>query len=91
MFSLVSGSQISPHGYDLAPRNNELTKIQGSHPLVIASLAIFGVCFPVFLYVQSYVSRPIMPLYLVRRSPRMNLIFSNFFAALLSNAILFNM
>ncbi|UQC89772.1 major facilitator superfamily transporter [Colletotrichum lupini] len=61
-----------------------------SHPLVIASLAIFGVCFPVFLYVQSYVSRPIMPLYLVRRSPRMNLIFSNFFAALLSNAILFN-
>ncbi|KZL81709.1 major facilitator superfamily transporter [Colletotrichum incanum] len=61
-----------------------------SHPLVIASLVIFGVCFPVFLYVQSYVSRPIMPLYLVRRSPRMNLIFSNFLAALLSNAILFN-
>ncbi|OHF02214.1 major facilitator superfamily transporter [Colletotrichum orchidophilum] len=61
-----------------------------SHPLVIASLAIFGVCFPVFLYVQSYVSRPIMPLYLIRRSPRMNLIFSNFIAALLSNAIIFN-
>ncbi|KAK6220298.1 major facilitator superfamily transporter [Colletotrichum tabaci] len=61
-----------------------------SHPVVIASLVIFGVCFPVFLYVQSYVARPIMPLYLVRRSPRMNIIFSNFFAALLSNAILFN-
>ncbi|KAK1989206.1 major facilitator superfamily transporter [Colletotrichum cereale] len=61
-----------------------------SHPLVVASLAIFSVCFPVFLYVESYVSRPIMPLYLVRRSPRMNIIFSNFFAALLSNAILFN-
>lgn len=58
---------------------------------MIASLVIFGVCFPVFLYVQSYVARPIMPLYLVRRSPRMNIIFSNFFAALLSNAILFNM
>ncbi|GKT47347.1 vacuolar calcium ion transporter [Colletotrichum spaethianum] len=62
----------------------------GSHPLVIASLVIFGVCFPLFLYVQSYVSRPIMPLYLVRRSPRMNLIISNFFAAFLHNAILFN-
>ncbi|KAK2034470.1 major facilitator superfamily transporter [Colletotrichum zoysiae] len=61
-----------------------------SHPLVVASLVIFSVCFPVFLYVESYVSRPIMPLYLIRRSPRMNLIFSNFFAALLSNAILFN-
>ncbi|KAK1598218.1 major facilitator superfamily transporter [Colletotrichum navitas] len=61
-----------------------------SHPLVIASLVIFSICFPVFLYVESYVSRPIMPLHLVRRSPRMNLIFSNFFAALLSNAILFN-
>ncbi|TKW52843.1 Vacuolar membrane amino acid uptake transporter fnx2, partial [Colletotrichum tanaceti] len=61
-----------------------------SHPVVIASLVIFSVCFPVFLHVQSFVARPIMPLYLVRRSPRMNIIFSNFFAALLSNAILFN-
>nr|XP_036588501.1 transporter C460.03-like protein 1 [Colletotrichum truncatum]KAF6799874.1 transporter C460.03-like protein 1 [Colletotrichum truncatum] len=61
-----------------------------SHPVVIASLVIFGVCFPVFLYVQSYVGRPIMPLHLVRHAPRANLIFSNFFAALLSNAILFN-
>ncbi|KAK2010869.1 major facilitator superfamily transporter [Colletotrichum eremochloae] len=61
-----------------------------SHPFVVVSLVIFSVCFPVFLYVESQVRRPIMPLYLVRRSPRMNLIFSNFFAALLSNAILFN-
>ncbi|OLN87872.1 putative transporter C460.03-like protein 1 [Colletotrichum chlorophyti] len=61
-----------------------------SHPFVIASLVIFGVCFPVFLYVESYVTRPIMPLHLVRRSPRANIIFSNFCAALLSNAILFN-
>lgn len=62
-----------------------------SHPVVVASLVIFGVSFPVFLYVQSYAGRPIMPLYLVRHAPRANLIFSNFFAALLSNAILFNM
>ncbi|WYZ45158.1 hypothetical protein EsH8_VIII_000474 [Colletotrichum jinshuiense] len=61
-----------------------------SHPIVVASLVIFGVCFPLFLWVESYVSRPIMPLYLVRQSPRANLIFSNFLAALLSNAILFN-
>ncbi|KAF6801173.1 transporter C460.03-like protein 1 [Colletotrichum sojae] len=61
-----------------------------SHPFVIASLVIFGVSFPLFLYVESFVARPIMPLHLVRRAPRANLIFSNFFAALLSNAILFN-
>ncbi|TDZ58615.1 putative transporter [Colletotrichum trifolii] len=61
-----------------------------SHPLVVASLAIFAVSFPVFLYVESLATRPIMPLHLVRHAPRANIIFSNFFAALLSNAILFN-
>lgn len=62
-----------------------------SHPVVVASLVVFGVCFPVFLYVQSFAGRPIMPLHLIRHAPRANLIFSNFFAAFLSNAILFNM
>ncbi|KND93120.1 Multidrug resistance protein fnx1 [Tolypocladium ophioglossoides CBS 100239] len=61
-----------------------------SHPFVIASLAIFAPSFPAFLLVESRVAMPIMPLHLIRRSPRANLIFSNFLAALLSNSIFFN-
>lgn len=63
----------------------------GSHPFVIASLVIFGVCFPTFIWVESFVAKPIMPLHLIRSHPRANLIFSNFLGALLSNSILFNM
>ncbi|OTB07504.1 hypothetical protein M426DRAFT_71627 [Hypoxylon sp. CI-4A] len=61
-----------------------------SHPFVIASLVIFGVCFPLCLYVESKHSRPIMPLILLHQSPRANIIFSNFIASFLLNAILFN-
>ncbi|KPM39800.1 hypothetical protein AK830_g6792 [Neonectria ditissima] len=61
-----------------------------SHPFVIASLVIFVVVFPLFLWVESWVHKPIMPLYLIRQSPRANLIFGNFLAALLANSILFN-
>ncbi|KAM0431787.1 hypothetical protein ACHAPT_005037 [Fusarium lateritium] len=61
-----------------------------SHPFVIASLVIFAVIFPTFLWVESWVHKPIMPLYLIRHAPRANLIFSNVIAALLANSILFN-
>ncbi|KID96825.1 multidrug resistance protein fnx1, partial [Metarhizium majus ARSEF 297] len=61
-----------------------------SHPFVIASLIIFAVCFPAFIWIESRVSKPIMPLRLIRESPRSNLVFSNAIAALLSNAIFFN-
>ncbi|KAM0275695.1 hypothetical protein ACHAQH_007492 [Verticillium albo-atrum] len=61
-----------------------------SHPFVIAALITFSVAFPAFLYSQSLASRPIMPLYLVRHSPRANLIFANSLASILTNAILFN-
>ena len=64
--------------------------IVGSHPFVIASLAVFAVMFPLFLYVEAAVERPIMPLRFVQKSPHMNLIFSNFIAGLLANAIFFN-
>lgn len=62
-----------------------------SHPLVIASLVIFAVSFPTFLWVESFVTKPIMPLYLIRSSPHANMIFSNALAAFLMNAIIFNM
>lgn len=63
----------------------------GSHPFVIASLIIFAISFPSFLYSQALAARPIMPLYLISKAPRANLILANSIASLLSNAILFNM
>ncbi|KAH7328135.1 hypothetical protein B0I35DRAFT_448087 [Stachybotrys elegans] len=61
-----------------------------SHPFVVASLCIFCVGFPVFFWVESRAAKPIVPLYLLRHSPRSNLIFSNALASVLSNAIFFN-
>lgn len=51
---------------------------------------ISGVCFPACLYVESRVTRPVMPLELLHSSPRANIIFGNFIASFLLNAILFN-
>ncbi|KAI1737351.1 major facilitator superfamily domain-containing protein [Xylaria scruposa] len=61
-----------------------------SHPFIITSLVIFTICFPTCLYVESRVERPIMPLALLHSTPRANMVFSNFIAAFLLNAILFN-
>lgn len=62
-----------------------------SHPFVIASLVIFAVTFPAFIWVESFAKKPIMPLHLIRRSPHANMIFSNALGAFLMNAIIFNM
>lgn len=62
-----------------------------SHPFVIASLVVFAVSFPAFLWAESKASRPIMPLHLIRRAPHANMIFSNALAAYLMNAVIFNM
>jgi hypothetical protein len=61
-----------------------------SHPLVITSLSIFGVCFPLFIYIESYVPLPIMPLQILLKNPRAGLIFSNAIGAIISNAVTFN-
>ncbi|CAG9975042.1 unnamed protein product [Clonostachys byssicola] len=61
-----------------------------SHPLTVSSLVIFGICFPVCLWVESRAKLPVMPLNLLHSRPRANIIFSNFVAAFLMNAILFN-
>lgn len=61
-----------------------------SHPFVIASLVIFAVFFPLFLFVETRAIKPIMPIHLVLKSPHMNLIISNHLTAFLANAILFN-
>ncbi|OHW89516.1 major facilitator superfamily transporter [Colletotrichum incanum] len=67
-----------------------LTFVLGSHPVVLTALVILAVSLPTFLYVESRASRPIMPLSLIKSSPRANLIFSNFLAAALGSATLFN-
>ncbi|TFB03418.1 hypothetical protein CCMA1212_004386 [Trichoderma ghanense] len=61
-----------------------------SHPFVITTLSISAISFPTFLYIESLVPMPIMPLHLIRTTPRANLLLSNFIAAILSNSILFN-
>ncbi|TVY81353.1 Multidrug resistance protein fnx1 [Lachnellula suecica] len=61
-----------------------------SHPLVIASLVIFGMGFPLFLWVESFVDLPIMPLKLVINNPRAGLIIGNSIGAIISNAVTFN-
>ncbi|KAL2168223.1 hypothetical protein VTG60DRAFT_282 [Thermothelomyces hinnuleus] len=61
-----------------------------SHPFVIASLAVFALFFPLFLFVEKRAVKPIMPLHLILKSPHANLIFSNHIGAFLSNATLFN-
>lgn len=61
-----------------------------SHPLVLSSLLVFAVFFPTFLWVESRAWKPIMPLDLITHSPRANLVFANFLAAFITNAIFFN-
>ncbi|KAK8080606.1 major facilitator superfamily domain-containing protein [Apiospora hydei] len=61
-----------------------------SHPFTIASLVMFAILFPTCLYAESRAQRPIMPLELLRSSPRANLVFANFVASFLVNAVLFN-
>ncbi|EGX92907.1 MFS transporter, putative [Cordyceps militaris CM01] len=67
------------------------TILPWSHPIVAASLAIFAMTFPTFLWVESRSARPIMPLHLITKTPHANLILGNFIASLLTNAVLFNM
>ncbi|OAA45803.1 Major facilitator superfamily domain, general substrate transporter [Beauveria brongniartii RCEF 3172] len=62
-----------------------------SHPIVVASMVVFALSFPAFLWVESRTAKPIMPLHLVTKMPHANLIFGNFLASLLFNAVLFNM
>jgi hypothetical protein len=60
------------------------------HPVVITSLAIFAICAPLFIYTESFVPLPIMPLKLIYHNPRASLIFSNVFCAIVVNSVTFN-
>jgi MFS family permease len=60
------------------------------HPFVIFSLVFSVFCGSVLLWVESRAKRPVMPLAMVSKSPRANLVFSNFFSMIGINHVLFN-
>jgi predicted MFS family arabinose efflux permease len=61
-----------------------------THPVVISSLTMAFVTAVMLFDVEKKATRPILPLDMIMRAPRANLIFSNFFAMIGSNHILFN-
>ncbi|KAH8795396.1 major facilitator superfamily transporter [Hyaloscypha finlandica] len=61
-----------------------------THPFVLASLIIFSLAFPLFIYIESTVPLPIMPLKLILHNPRAGLILGNFVGAIIANAVMFN-
>ncbi|PMD36194.1 major facilitator superfamily transporter [Hyaloscypha variabilis F] len=61
-----------------------------THPIVLTSLIIFSVAFPLFIYTESFVALPIMPLTLILNNPRAGLILGNFIGAIIANAVTFN-
>src|ERR1700753_313050 len=60
------------------------------HPIVVSSLALALVTAAILIWVEDKVQHPIMPLDMITQAPRANLVFSNFFAMIGSNHILFN-
>ena len=60
------------------------------NPIVIASLCVSFVTAIILVYIESKVERPVMPLPLLFSSPRGNMVFSNFFAQMGFNTVIFN-
>lgn len=60
------------------------------HPLVITALVMSVVTAAILVYVESKAERPVMPLPLLFSSPRGNMVFSNFFAQMGFNTVIFN-
>jgi MFS family permease len=60
------------------------------HPLVITSLILSVVFFAILMRIESRVAKPVMPMSMLWTKPRGNLVFSNFFANIGVNTIIFN-
>ncbi|RDI78020.1 hypothetical protein Vi05172_g11975 [Venturia inaequalis] len=60
------------------------------HPIVISALVISGLTAASLIRIESRAHRPVMPLAMLSKSPRANLVFSNFFVTLGINTVLFN-
>jgi hypothetical protein len=61
-----------------------------THPIVIIALIISILAAILLLRIESRAHRPVMPLAMLSQSPRANLVFSNFFAQLGINTVIFN-
>ena len=61
-----------------------------SSPIVIGALAVAAISAVWLIYIEKKAARPVMPLVLLSTRPRGNLIYSNFFANVGYNALLFN-
>lgn len=62
-----------------------------NHPFIILSLVLFFVLGTALIYVEHRAAKPVMPLHMLFTTPQGNLIFSNFFACMTMNTILFNL
>jgi MFS family permease len=60
------------------------------HPLVIASLIVSVIAATFLMRVERKANRPVMPLQFLSKPPRANLVFSNFFAQIGINTVIFN-
>ncbi|KAF4542245.1 Multidrug resistance protein fnx1 [Lasiodiplodia theobromae] len=60
------------------------------HPFVITSLCISILAGFFLIRVEGKAGRPVMPLAMLFTAPRGNLVFSNFFASIGSNTVIFN-
>lgn len=61
-----------------------------THPIVLSSLTLAFVTGALLLNVEKHAKRPILPLEMIMKAPRANIMFSNFFTMIGSNHILFN-
>lgn len=61
------------------------------HPLIITAIVLSGVMAAVLILVEHRAERPVMPLSLLFSSPRGNMVFSNFFAQVGLNTVIFNL
>ncbi|KAF7596367.1 hypothetical protein BBP40_002111 [Aspergillus hancockii] len=61
-----------------------------SHPLVISSLVLSIILAVAFVRYERNVERAVMPISLLSKQPRANLIFGNFFGSMSVNTMVFN-
>lgn len=61
-----------------------------THPIVLSSLGIFLVSFPLFFYVETLAANPIMPTRIITENPRAGLIFANAVSSTVQSAVSFN-
>ncbi|TID25772.1 MFS general substrate transporter [Venturia nashicola] len=61
-----------------------------NHPIVISALITSVLAAALLIRIESRAHRPVMPLTMLSKSPRANLVFSNFFGTLGINTVVFN-